>query len=85
MLTPEQQEAAGPSSVVQVVSDITRAELGHAWRDPQDGVACATVYLATHTSIRFEDPADARALAVECLKAADAMEALHPAQDGGQE
>ena len=69
------------TSAVTISSDITGAEYGHAWR-ADDGTPCATVHLGDST-IRFEDSALARATAAECLKAADAMDALPPA-GGGQ-
>lgn len=54
----------------------------HTWRG-NDGEARAAVDIGA-TWLAFDDPAGARALAAECLKAADAMDALPPAPEGGQ-
>jgi hypothetical protein len=60
----------------------TRSDLGqpvhrHTWRTDydDDGGVRATVDLGT-AEITFHDPADARAVAAECIKAADAMEQM---------
>lgn len=55
---------------------------GHAWRD-DEGTLHATITFG-QSWITFGSPADARASAVACIRAAEAMEALPPAQDGGQ-
>jgi hypothetical protein len=66
-------------------STITRSEFGHAWRD-KAGIAHAAVWLgqATITFSGEPGPALARAVAAACTQAAEAMEALPPAQDGAR-
>jgi hypothetical protein len=58
-------------------------QFGHAWRDP-DGRPHATVYLGA-SWVDLTDPAAARALAAEATRAAEAMEALPPAETARQE
>ncbi len=69
------------TSFIHARSAIKAPAFRQAWRDGT-GVY-ATVSLGRST-LHFDGPALARALAAECTKAADAMEALLPAQDGGR-
>jgi hypothetical protein len=50
---------------------------GHAWRG-EDGRLHAAVYLGA-SWVELSDPAAARALAAEAIRAAEAMEELPPA------
>jgi hypothetical protein len=57
----------------------TRADFGqpthsHTWR-PGDGRILASVDVGG-ADFTFDDPADARAVAAECIKAAEAMEQM---------
>lgn len=54
-------------------ADFQPAFSGHVWR-AADGVVGATVDLGPRSYLSFADPAEARALAAECVKAAEAME-----------
>jgi len=70
------------SGYVNITSPAGEPEFTQAWR-ADDGGARASVHLGD-SWITFDGPALARALAAECAKAAGAMDALPPAQDGGQ-
>jgi hypothetical protein len=61
-------------SHMQFSSDVSPRFDGHVWRDKY-GTVHATVDLdARRNYLSFGNPADARALAAECIKAAEAME-----------
>ena len=66
-------------SYIAVDAAISEPRHAHVWRD-DDGTIHATVRLSTST-LYFDNVADARAVAAECIKAAEAMDRL---SDGGQ-
>ena len=67
-------------------SRIGSPHFGHAWRD-QYGNPFSTVQLGeeANTRLTFTDPAAAREVAAACIAAAQAMEALPPLAETGQE
>jgi hypothetical protein len=65
------------SGNVHISSKITEARYGHAWRDDKHNTIHATVSCGD-TLIVLNDAATARQVAAECVKAADAMDALRP-------
>ena len=69
-------EAEG-SNYISTTTFIVTPRLGNAWRDDY-GLAHATVRLGDAT-LFFDSPALARATAVACEAAAEALEAVPPA------
>jgi hypothetical protein len=67
------------SSFIHARSAIEAPAFSQAWRD---GTGTYAVVNLGRSALHFEGPADARALAAACLKAAEEMDALPPAQDG---
>lgn len=63
---------------VHISSKITEARYGHAWRGDKHNTIHATVSFGD-TYIVVNDAATARQLAAECIKAADALDALSAA------
>lgn len=65
-------------SYVSTDTDIASPRLGNVWRDKEHGTAHATVRLTegAGATLYFDDPALARAVAAEIVKAAEALEAL---------
>lgn len=64
-------------SYISTDATVTESSFGHVWRT-EDGTVCATVYLnpTSRAFVTFDSPVDARAVAAECIEAAEAMERL---------
>jgi hypothetical protein len=64
-------------SYISTDAAVKEPRFGHAWRTA-GGMVCAAVYLsqAGRAFVNFDSPVDARAVAAECIKAAEAMERL---------
>lgn len=65
-----------------ISSHITKAAFGHAWRDKKYGTIHATVTLGD-SDLFLGSPETARAVAAACIEAAEALEALPPAEAQG--
>ena len=69
-------------SYVHMMPRITSPEFGHVWAG-SDGSPYATVRAGDHLTLTFGSCQAARDLAAACLAAAEAMEALPPADADG--
>jgi len=66
-------------SAISVRGDVGRPEFDRAWRNEGTGGVLSMVSLAQRgraAYLTFDSAADARAVAAECIKAAEAMERL---------
>ena len=59
---------------------ISGASCEHAWRDRNGDPHASVRFGGTSTALVFDDPATARETAAACIAAAEAMEALPPAE-----
>ena len=68
---------AGAMSRISTDADISEPRFAHAWR-AESGSIHAAVYLSRRSSstLTFDSAADARALAAECIEAAEALDKL---------
>lgn len=64
-------------SSITAATELRRPEFHKAWRVDGTGSVLSIVYLGDGGArLAFNSPADARAMAAECIKAAEAMEQL---------
>lgn len=66
-------------SEITARTELRRPKFSNAWRSDPSGVILSIVDLGGNDAhLTFDSAADARAVAAECIKAAEAMERLGP-------
>ena len=64
-------------SAITARTELREPRFSNAWRNDPTGTIMSIVELGGHDShLTFDSAADARAVAAECIKAAEAMEQL---------
>jgi hypothetical protein len=70
-------------SAIEARTQLRQPKFKEAWRNEATNTIMSIVELGRHDAhLTFDDPEDARAVALECIKAAEAMERIEGEASG---